>query len=321
MATEVYPRPDPFPNVNTHDFHRPAYVAKKEPIQYVEVIAERTAKIQMEKIVFHKADDVKRDLSGAVAITKDDNHTGWLHILILIGQFLNAFLTFRSRENINLCHAEIILGRDTNAEKPDNFIFAHALIDGIKTTSENPKIDEVITEIEIYLPKDGELRKLLVKHAKQAAVRIAKDDPNFKERIKKEQGQFTISGLISAVFYRQVVKPTESNQKKAALAAADLFKGGLLKDKSGNNATYYCTGFMMTLLQGTALVNAFTEQEKTLFKDMDRNAIANYIVDKIRTKPEGNMIAATYWENEFMKLDAKHTMSYFAGEVFDRARA
>lgn len=55
--------------------------------------------IQFEKYVIEK-DDVKHDLTdkdlrGCLAITKDDKHVGFLHVLIFIGQIFSSIISGR----------------------------------------------------------------------------------------------------------------------------------------------------------------------------------------------------------------------------------
>lgn len=286
----------------------------------------KSAKIAFEKIVLTKDQLASRDLRGSVALTRDDDHKGWLHILIFIGQLLNAIFTGKSCENINLCHGEVILGVNQAQGKEGHLILAHGLFDGIKTTSENHQKDEVITAVHIFRPVDKKMRELFAKFAEQTAVNFKQQgiDPkskNFKVRQKKEVGQFSIEDMLQSFFHRQVLKPNEKQQRRAALAAADLLRGDKLRDAEGNLASYFCTAYMMTLMQGTSLVSALTEQEQKDLAGKTRDEIADLLAKRIMNKQNGDLLSATYWENEFMQTDARYTMSFFAGDVLDRASA
>ena len=127
--------------------------------------------------------------------------------------------------------------------------------------------------------------------------------------------------MITSAFHRQVVKPFEDAQKRAAYAAADLLKEDKFRDEKGNLASFYCTGYMMTLAQGTALVSALTDDEQNRFKDLDRDVIAQQLAERIKNKDNApnDLVAATYWNNKFMQLDARTTMSYTAGNFLDEA--
>jgi hypothetical protein len=299
-------------------------VSVPESLENPGKVESRTAKIAFEKIVLTKDKEPTRDLRGSAALTIDEHHTGWLHILIYVGQVLNAFFTGKKMDSVNLCHGEVILGVNPSPGKQDQLLLAHGLFNGIKTTSEDHKKDEVITGINIYRPVDERMRDLFAQFAEQTAVNFKKEgiDPkskDFKSRLRKEVGQFSIKDMIFSVFHKQVIKPAEDLQKQAAFAAADLLKGDKLLDENGNLASYYCTGYLMTLMQGTALVSALSDKEQETLKGKSREEIAQLLVSRIKEKQEGDHLAATYWENEFMQVDARFTMSYFAGEVFDKA--
>ena len=184
----------------------------------------------------------------------------------------------------------------------------------------------MITGVYIYRPVDEKMKNLFLKHAKQTAVNFNEAGLNpkakdFKSRVKKEVGQFSITKMIGCVFHRQVLKPIEETQRQAAYAAADLLKGDKLLDEKGNLASFFCTGYVMTLTQGTALISALTEEEQKELKDKSREEIAQHILDRIKEKKEGDHLAATYWENEFMQIDARNTMSYAAGDLLNKASA
>ena len=134
-------------------------------------------------------------------------------------------------------------------------------------------------------------------------------------------GQFAIATMISSLFHRQVVKPVEQAQRQAAYAAADLLRGDKLRDEKGNLASYFCTGYVMTLMQGTALVHALNDEEQNLLQGKSRDEIARHILDRIKEKKNRDRLAATYWENEFMQMDARHSMSYAAGDILNKASA
>lgn len=286
----------------------------------------RSAKIQFEKMFLSKDEAATEKMIGAIAITQDNNHKGWLHVLIFIGQLFSAVIQGKSRENINLCHSEVVIGINSSDKRKGDLLLAHAIFGGIKTTSESHKKDEVITGIALYRPVDEKMKDLFTQFALQTAVdfRTAGLDPkkpDFKTRVKKEVPQFSIAGLASSLFHRQVLKPTEQVQKKAAYAAADLLLGDKFRDEKGNLASYYCTGYVMTLTQGTALVSALSDDEQKSLKEMSRDEIAQKLLARIQEKKAGDYVAATYWENDFMQLDARNTMSYTAADTLNQASA
>lgn len=282
-----------------------------------------STKIHFEKIILSKTEEATERMCGAIAITQDNNHKGWLHVLIFIGQLFSAIIHGRSRANINLCHAQVIIGVNSSEKRKGDLLLAHAIFGGIKTTSESHKKDEVITGVTLYQPVDEKMRNLFLKHAKQTAVNFNEAGLNpknedFKSRVKKEVGQFSIAAMIGSVFHRQVLKPIEETQTRAAYAAADLLRGDKLRDENGNLASFFCTGYVMTLTQGTALVYALSDEEQSALKEKSRDEIAKDLLGRIKVKKQDDRLAATYWDNEFMQLDARNTMSYVAGDTFDK---
>lgn len=284
----------------------------------------RKGVIRFEKVFLSKMEDASEKFTGSIAITEDKNHKGWLHILIYIGQLFNAIFSGKSRDNVNCCHSQVIIGVNESEKRKGELLLAHGVFGGIKTTSENHKTDEVITGVYVYRPVDERMKNLFLAHAKQTAVdfRVAKLNPkdhDFKSRVKKEVPSFSIVKMITCVFHRQVLKPYEQAQKRAALAAADLLKGDKLRDENGNLESYFCTAYMMTLTQGTALVSALSEEEKGSLQVKTREEIAEELLNRIKVNNQDDLLSATYWNNSFMQVDAYHTMSYAAADVLNKS--
>ena len=138
--------------------------------------------IQFEKYVITKKDHLEgKDLAGCLAITKDAKHKGFLHLLIFIGQIFSSIISGRwkstSRDDLDLCHAQVILGVSASEGKKGHLILAHGIFKGISTTCEDHTKDHVITEIVVYRPVDEKIRKLFAKNAKLTAV-------NYREELK-----------------------------------------------------------------------------------------------------------------------------------------
>ena len=284
----------------------------------------KSAKIQFERIYLAKDQAATKDLRGSIALTEDTKHVGWLHMIIFICQLINAFFTGQDRKNINLCHGEVILGVNEKKGKEGQLLLAHSICPGIKTSSEDHQKDEVITGVVIYRPTDEKMRTLIAQFAEQTAANFQKEglDPkakDFKVKAKKLVPEFSIYDGITTIFYRQVIKPIASVQRELAYVAADLLKGDKLRDENGDLAAYYCTAYTVALLQGTALIAALTEQEKLKLKGQSRDAIAQHILNRIQANERGDQLAATYRENDVMRYDARHTMTYKAGDLLDNA--
>lgn len=295
-------------------------------------------KIRFEKTFVDKVEDVSRELKGSLALTVDSTRAGMgglLHKLFYYVQLLRWILegrneTGHNKRNLELCHGEVILDVETdeNSPKKGHIVLAHAVFQGVKTTMENHKARADITGMQIYSPVDEKMKKLFLKYAKQTAVHVQKKPIDIKAK-KVRANEFSNKKMIACAFYRQVLEPIEQQQKHAALAAADLLLGGQFKDENGNLASFYCISYMLTLTQGIALISALDDVETAMLRKMDRETIAQYIVEKINEKDskgdlvkatnEKNLIAATYWNNAFMRTNAQTTMSYTAGNLLDQA--
>ncbi len=290
------------------------------------------------KIIFKKVELTKdrgildqmhrKDLRGSIALTEDRRHVGWLHKLIYGFEWANAFCTKKSREKVNLCHGEVILGINDGAVKPEKkgeLLLAHVVFNGLKTTSENHQKDNVITSIHVYCPVDIRIQALFAKHAEQTAVdfrqiKLDRNSKEFKKWVKKEVAQFSYKAILASIFHRQVEKPYAKYQWQAALAAADLLKGDKFRDGKGAVLSHFCTGYLTLLMQGTALVAALSEEEKGAFAGQSRERIAKDLFDRMRNQDNPlDRVSATYKDNAFMRFDANYTMSYFLGETLDMA--
>ena len=284
----------------------------------------QTSHIRFERIFLRKDEAPRRDLRGSVSLTEDKNHKGWLHIIIYVFQLINAIVTFKNFKNINLVHGQIILGVNEKEGRKGQLLLAHALCPGIKTSSEDHQKDEGITGVVIYRPTDEKLRNLIAQFAEQTAVNFQKigldmKDKDFKLKSKKLVGQFAVAEGLRTIFYHQVFKSNKEAQKELGYVVADLLKGDLLRDKKGELSAYFCTAYSIVISQGASLIWGLSEEEKESLKAKPRDEIAKYIAGRIDKPKEKDQLSKIYWDNDFMQLDARLTMSYLAGDVYDRA--
>ena len=264
-----------------------------------------------------------KDLIGSVALTIDSNHVGWLHVVIFIFQYLNAIFTGQERTNLNLCHGEIIIDLNNKAGKEGQLILAHSLFGGIKTTSDDYRKDKEITGIRFYLPVNERIKQLILKLANQTATdfrteKLDPKSPDFESRFKKEVGKFSAFDALTAIFHRQVIKPNPQVQQQLALFTADLIKGTKLLDANGEKAALYCTAYMLVITQGASLISALKEEELEELKNLPREEIAKYLVERIQKNDSRDLLSKIYWDNDFMQLDARHSMSYKVADLLDK---
>ncbi len=138
-----------------------------------------------------------------------------------------------------------------------------------------------------------------------------------KAKLAKEINQFSMPKMIGSAFKRQIVSGAEAAKTRAAYAAADLLLGQPLKDENGNLVSYFCTAYAMTLLQGTTFLSCFNESEQEMYQKCNRDIIKDIILKRMEN--HNHALYKVYDANEFMKIDASNTQSYFAGQIFNRA--
>lgn len=113
------------------------------------------------------------DIKGCVAITRDADTKGILHMIFYIAQVIHRFFLsfFRDTSNFDakLCHGLVLMGWDAHKDREDRIVVAHAVFSGIKTGSRNYFNDYDVTELVVYKPRDPKLRDLIVRNANQTA--------------------------------------------------------------------------------------------------------------------------------------------------------
>ena len=308
--------------------------------------------IKFEKYIITKQDDLKgRDLAGCFTITKDENHVGFLHVLIFIGQIVSRILSAhckswsQMKDEANFCHAEMILKINTSKDKEGHRILAHGLFRGISTSCEDHKKDRIITQLVVFRPVDEKLRKLFAKNAEQTAANyrmefnkklnneIISDKISKKQKLTlaerkivkaveadltKEISPFSIKKMLGSAFVKQKINESLEVQTRIAYAAADILLGHKLHNEKGKIASYFCSAYLMTLTLGSALIYGLTDGEVEAYKTMDREELKAILLERIQSKMGTDPLNQIYTKNDFMRTDAYHTLSYYAAKLLSK---
>ncbi|NGX42332.1 MAG: hypothetical protein K940chlam7_00610 [Chlamydiae bacterium] len=267
----------------------------------------------------------KIDLSGCIAITRDTKHKGILHILIWVAQKIHSFLFGRRNTDANLVHTSIILKSDGKKEKPDHLVLAHALLGGIHTTSQSyfNKKDERVTEFVVWRPIDPKLQELLLKHADQTVFNKKREEQEGVDyRIRK--AGFGIVDMIGSTFRSTSKTPSQGAISRTANVVADLLLGNQILDKKGEKPhQFFCTPYVMSVLQGSLLIQALSDENKEkLLHDEDGNTrsreeLAHIIYCKISQKSDASTISKAYWNSRICQLNARYLQSCYAADALD----
>jgi hypothetical protein len=217
--------------------------------------------------------------------------------------------------------------------KDRNLIIAHSVFDGIETGSRDYLSEHDVTELHVYVPNNEQLRSLMLKHIKQtvfdkkkdAAVQLAtkEDVAGQPKPSKKRLAAFSICNMICSVFnnFRESYR-TENIRKRTAYLVADLLMGNQILDKKGNPKSFYCTPYMVAVLQGSMLINSLNGKTEELLRDGNtlrtRDQIAGIIAGRIASKIDSDPLSKTYWENPVCGLNSRFVMSSYVTNDFDK---
>jgi hypothetical protein len=99
----------------------------------------------------------------------------------------------------------------------------------------------------------------------------------------------------------------------------DLLRGEQLCDKAGNLRSFFCSAYAITILQGSIIINAMTEKEKSeLEKAGDRHAVAAKILSHLNDTQSDHSITQTFLNNKICRLDGRYIMSCYAEKILDK---
>jgi hypothetical protein len=268
------------------------------------------------------------DLTGCVVITSDTDHKGWLGKLIYTAQKThNTFMRLAGRPKVNcdLRHASIILGKDPNPDKPDAFLIAHSGYTGIKTASWNPKTDPAITDTIIWMPCESRVREALHRAADQTAYNSQFVDPEYRV----EKAHFSFKDMGVAMFRNHQTTPSHHVMERTARATAQLLVGDQLLNASGDAPqSFFCSAYVMTLLQAVLMLDALSDEEQTALADGQTGSakevtrLANRILDALEDDsvddPIFKNLSDHFWSDSICQLDGRYVYSCYAAAALDK---
>lgn len=282
--------------------------------------------IEFDKYVFKKDELIPAnlDLRGAICIEQDVKHTGWLHKLMFVVQKIHQFLSklfgWSCKEiNPNVCHGSIIVDRVTNSS--NYFMGNHSLLkNGVKTTNMDFHHQTNITHLIIYVPKNQDLRELMVANAKQTCY----EEYNIYGHTKAERiNEFATQDLVNSSFHIPQ-EPNKTIQKRTARAVADLLMGKQFLDEKGKKPrTFFCIPYLTTVLTATHLTQSLEPGEKELLlyrKDgtkRSRKEVAKQIYHSIYTFQESNSLSRAYWYNPIHQIDHRFLPTGYVKNFLD----
>lgn len=183
--------------------------------------------------------------------------------------------------------------------------------------------------IELYQEKGERIREKLENPPIETDKALIAQAEEELKTMKKPQ--FSICKMLLGAFRIQKENNrSESAQTRAAYAAEDILLGRKLHDEKDRLATYFCSAYMMTLAQGSALISGLTDQEIEDYKALAatskefgstkrlRGQIKDKILARINGDDKADALKKIYNDNAFMRVDAHHTLSYFTGQLLDQ---
>lgn len=253
------------------------------------------------------------DLSGSIALTRDSKPRGrFLHCLIWLIQKIHAVL-FGKKVDPFMMHGLLILGNDP--KKEDHLIIAHSVFSGIQTASRNYLKMSDVTEMVIYIPKDEKLRQMLINYGFQTAYTA----PQFRKENRlygKEHPQFSIYDMATSAFNCRRGAKTKEAISRISYVAADLLLGNQILDKKGKPASFYCTPYIFSMLQASALIRGLKQREvKRMIKGHSRDQIAGIIASKIQNPRSG---LSHIYQTPICKRHPQWVMSSYASRALDK---
>jgi len=265
-------------------------------------------------------------LEGAVAITRDTTHHGFVGKGIFTVQSVhNAFMRLfgKPKADTHLRHGVIVLGRDPNPEKPNNLLIAHSTLSGIKMSSWNYHTDSDMTQFMLWVPKSENLREALVQHANQTAYnRYKADDPDYTV----QRADFSYPDIAKGIFYNHRSTPSRASMELTARATAQLLIGEQFLDEEQRPQSFFCTPYVITVLQGTLLldklrkreIKRLAKQEVQELQDQIFVALMTHAHRRHRADHALSKLSKEFWENPVIHLNGRYVLSCYAARALDK---
>lgn len=281
--------------------------------------------LRFDKYVFRKGETIpaELDIRGAIAITRDTKHKGWLHVLFYIFQLIQRLFFPKRCRDANMCHGMIILERDTKHTK--KLIIAHSVFGGVKTASVNylsPDTKDV-TELVVYIPKEKNLREKLVWNAHRSAY----TRPQFRSPSAGDRdivkNPFSVADMFGALFSRQSDNPSKQSMRRTALLVADMLLDGQIKNRKEKPRALFCVPYGLMALQGTMLIESLHPADvQILTQETDgklrtRMKIADVVFERLKQNATNDPLAQCFWNNPIAKIDGRFATASRTATVLD----
>ncbi len=245
------------------------------------------------------------NLEGAFAITRDANHKGLLHKLIHVAQKVHRFFTGRNEGDKDLCHGMLIINGSIDRQ---SIIIAHSVIQGIQTSNYKYKQDPEITELVIYVPKDENLREMLVRYGNQTAF-THENHRSGEITYGEQKPEFSVRDMVMSVFRNgKDYKPSAHTKKRLAYVVADLLKGKQIRDKRKETKSFFCAPYVTLIYQATQIIDAGSFNIEGKSRDV--------IADEVLGRLNGDL-SSLFDDHPLMRLNGRYAMSYNVAMALD----
>jgi len=278
----------------------------------------QSSPVLFDKYVIAKGEKIPESLplSGAIIVTRDKKHHGWLHKLFFIAQKTHNFL-FRRQDDASMAHWAVILERD--GDSANRHIVAHAVFpqiqQGIRNYLDpNSLQSKDVTELIVYVPKNGNLRSQIANSADNSACR--------QEIIKTVQaengkGQISLSDMFLSFFKKPSLHPSKRTIKRSALTMADLLQKESIRDRKSYKRNLYCTAYATLVLQSSLLINTLSTDEQEKLRQLPRKELSQLLFKRLKKCRLGDKLSEAFWENPICQLNCRFATSSFATSVLD----
>ena len=290
-------------------------------------------------------------LAGSIAITRTKTNRTALQILLHVAQKIHEWLTGHRGEKTlsRSCHTFIITGPSVKANGepiplPEKCGKGHPLMmvdavrvgmEGVLRRSSDPLKDEGVSSYDVFVPRNGDLRKRIVKLATQTSVpkkglgdgEDVKAWKYYHEDCIGDQDKkinFSIGKMLACLFRtgREMAPKNERAEEYTAHVLADVLQENVqnMSDPKGNKLSFFCNSYATTIFQAALFQEAVEKagDSASFLHDengtsLDRTALAAKIQNAFRnggsTETE-KAIQRIFQQTEFARVDAANFPSY-----------
>lgn len=275
--------------------------------------------------------------SGSIAISKDANHSGFVHKLIYIGQKIRALFSSSRQIDPELCHAMIVLKNGT--KPPDStshpFYIAHSDPGGIRIENYDYLSDPTVTDLVIYRPRDPEIRSLYKVYASMTAYTEEEATKTFFSPTQRPHYSywdmfFSLFQRKRHAIYEKKIK-SEEITKRTSYLVADFFLQNQIKNPSGKPMSFICSGFVSSVLQGTLIVYGLKGQTMKEISDFiyaagpyphNRDRLAKKIKKCFLKDHPNDHVAHSLWnafrQNKLTNYNSRFAMPAYIARSLDK---